>query len=109
VGVANIDYDAKGQRQRIDYKNGASTLYSYDTQTFRLTQLLTNRNAATFPGDDPHPHVAGWPGRQVQNLHYTYDLTATSPISRTMHSRPSTSGTSVLSRATTTPMTLSTG
>ena len=25
VGVANIDYDAKGQRQRIDYKNGAST------------------------------------------------------------------------------------
>ena len=26
VGVANIDYDAKGQRLRIDYKNGASTL-----------------------------------------------------------------------------------
>lgn len=73
VGVANIDYDAKGQRQRIDYKNGASTLYSYDPLTFRLTQLLTRRNAAAFPGDDPQPPVAGWPGRQVQNLHYTYD------------------------------------
>jgi hypothetical protein len=42
VGVANIDYDAKGQRQRIDYKNGASTFYSYDPLTFRLTQLLTS-------------------------------------------------------------------
>ncbi|MQM32923.1 SpvB/TcaC N-terminal domain-containing protein [Accumulibacter sp.] len=73
VGVTNIDYDAKGQRQRIDYKNGASTRYSYDPLTFRLTQLLTRRNAAAFPGDDPQPPVAGWPGRQVQNLHYTYD------------------------------------
>ena len=75
VGVANIDYDAKGQRLRIDYKNGASTFYSYDPLTFRLTQLLTRRNAAAFPGDDPQPAtVAGWPGpRRLQNLHYTYD------------------------------------
>ena len=73
VGVANIDYDAKGQRQRIDHKNGASTHYSYDPLTFRLTQLLTKRTAADFPGDDPQPAIAGWPGNQVQNLHYTYD------------------------------------
>jgi RHS repeat-associated protein len=73
VGVANIDYDAQGQRQRIDYKNGASTVYSYDPLTFRLTQLLTRRNAVTFSDDDPQPPVVGWPGRQVQNLHYTYD------------------------------------
>ncbi|WP_232442242.1 SpvB/TcaC N-terminal domain-containing protein [Burkholderia ubonensis] len=73
VGVANIDYDAKGQRLLIDYKNGASTFYSYDPLTFRLTQLLTRRKAADFPGDDPHPPIAGWPGKQVQNLHYTYD------------------------------------
>jgi len=73
VGVANIDYDAKGQRQRIDYKNGASTVYSYDPLTFRLNQLLTKRKAADFPDDDPRPPVAGWPGKQVQNLHYTYD------------------------------------
>jgi RHS repeat-associated protein len=73
VGVANIDYDAKGQRQRIDYKNGASTLYSYDPLTFRLTRLRTRRTAADFPGDDPQPPTAGWPGKQVQNLHFTYD------------------------------------
>ena len=51
VGVANIDYDAKGQRLRIDYKNGASTFYGYDPLTFRLTHLLTRRDAAAFPGD----------------------------------------------------------
>ncbi|MBS1693782.1 MAG: VCBS repeat-containing protein [Actinobacteria bacterium] len=73
VGVANIDYDAKGQRQHIDYKNGVSTFYSYDPLTFRLTQLITHRNASAFPGDDPRPAVVGWPGQQVQNLRYTYD------------------------------------
>ena len=73
VGVADIDYDAKGQRRRIDYKNGASTSYSYDPLTFRLTRLLTRRRNADFPGDDPQPPDAAWPGNQVQNLHYTYD------------------------------------
>ncbi|QXP85277.1 SpvB/TcaC N-terminal domain-containing protein [Methylococcus sp. Mc7] len=73
VGVANIDYDAKGQRLRIDYKNDASTFYRYDPLTFRLIQLLTKRKAADFPGDDPQPTIAGWPGKQVQNLHYIYD------------------------------------
>lgn len=73
VGVANVDYDAKGQRLRIDYKNGVSTFYSYDPLTFRLTQLLTKRKAADFPGDDPQPPDAASPGKQVQNLHYTYD------------------------------------
>lgn len=73
IGVANIDYDAKGQRQRIDYKNGASAFYSYDPLTFRITQLLSRRNAVNFPGDDPKPAIAGWPGKQVQNLYYTYD------------------------------------
>ena len=73
VGVANIDYDAKGRRLLIDYKNGASTFYSYDPLTFRLTQLVTKRKAAFLPEDDPQPPVAGWPGKQVQNLHYTYD------------------------------------
>src|SRR5262249_37834272 len=68
-----IDYDAKGQRLRIDYKNNASTVYSYDPLTFRLTQLQTTRRAADFPGDDPAPPIDGWPGKQVQNLHYTYD------------------------------------
>jgi RHS repeat-associated protein len=73
VGIANIDYDAKGQRLRVDYKNATTTFYGYDPLTFRLTQLLTRRKAAGFPGDDPQPAVAGWPGRHMQNLKYTYD------------------------------------
>ncbi len=45
VGVANIDYDAKGQRLRIDYKNGA-------THPLRL-------RPADLPADPPATHGAG--------------------------------------------------
>ncbi len=55
--VTNIDYDAKGQRTRIDYGNGARTDYSYDAQTFRLTHLQTTRTGASV----------------CQDLFYTYD------------------------------------
>jgi RHS repeat-associated protein len=71
--VANIDYNAKGQRTHIDYANGASTFYTYDLQTFRLVHLLTGRDPAGFPDDCPQPPPSGWPGCQVQNLSYTYD------------------------------------
>jgi RHS repeat-associated protein len=80
--VTNIDYDAKGQRQRIDYGNGASTFYDYDPLTFRLVHLLTRRNAAAYPDDCPQPPPAGWPGCEVQNLHYTYD-----PVGNITHIR----------------------
>jgi hypothetical protein len=59
--VTDIDYDAKGQRTLIDYGNGVRTTYTYDPLTFRLVHLLTQ------------PPPPGWPGSQVQNLHYTYD------------------------------------
>ncbi|HYI12531.1 MAG TPA: SpvB/TcaC N-terminal domain-containing protein [Thermoanaerobaculia bacterium] len=71
--VNNIDYDAKGQRTRIDYGNGASTFYEYDPLTFRLVHLLTRRDEVAFPDDCPRPPPTGSPGCQVQNLHYTYD------------------------------------
>ena len=71
--VNNIDYDAKGQRQQIEYGNGVSTAYEYDPLTLRLMHLFTRRNAVAFPGDCPQPPPSGWPGCQVQNLHYTYD------------------------------------
>jgi RHS repeat-associated protein len=80
--VSTIDYDAKGQRQRIDYGNGASTFYDYDPLTFRLVHLLTRRNAVAFPGDCPGSPPIGWPGCQVQNLRYTYD-----PIGNITHLR----------------------
>jgi RHS repeat-associated protein len=60
--VANIDYDAKGQRMLIKYGNGAKTRYSYDPKTFRLTNLKTTR-PSTFAPDQ----------RVVQDLAYTYD------------------------------------
>ncbi len=71
--VADIDYDARGRRTRIDYGNGVNTFYTYDPLTFRLVQLLTRRDAAAFPDDCPQPAPAGWPGCQVQNLRYTHD------------------------------------
>ena len=78
--VTDIDYDAKGQRTRIEYGSGATadhqgvmTTYTYDTFTFRLVHLFTQRDATAFPDDCPQPPPAGWPGCQVQNLHYTYD------------------------------------
>jgi RHS repeat-associated protein len=59
--VANIDYDAKGQRILIAYGNEATTEYAYDPETFRLTRLTTTRLAS--PPDES----------VVQDLSYTYD------------------------------------
>ena len=82
VGVNNIDYDAKGQRVRIDYKNGASTRYAYDPETLRLIHLYTRRGAAFTEdcgGDPPPPRFVAPdvpPDNTpcgLQNLHYTYD------------------------------------
>ena len=56
--VSAIAYDAKAQRESIDYGNGASTTYTYDPTTFRLRQLLTTR-----PGGEG----------TLQALTYTYD------------------------------------
>src|SRR5262249_15168278 len=52
---------------------GISTIYTYDSETFRLVHLLTSRNAIAFPDDCPQPAPTGWPGCQIQNLSYTYD------------------------------------
>lgn len=54
--VTNIDYDAKGQRTKIEYGNEAQTDYTYDEKTFRLTHLRTTRSGAV-----------------LQDLFYTYD------------------------------------
>ncbi|XYI02098.1 RHS repeat-associated core domain-containing protein [Sorangium sp. So ce1128] len=56
--VDDIDYDAKGQRERIDHGNGTSTAYTYDPLTFRLSRLRTQRSADSAV---------------LQNLTYVYD------------------------------------
>ncbi|WP_437580754.1 SpvB/TcaC N-terminal domain-containing protein [Sorangium sp. So ce887] len=56
--VDDIDYDAKGQRERIDYGNGTFTAYTYDSLTFRLSRLRTTRSADSVV---------------LQNLTYVYD------------------------------------
>ncbi len=54
--VADIDYNAKGQRELIVYGNDVATHYAYDRLTFRLTRLQTVR------GNEP-----------LQDLGYVYD------------------------------------
>jgi len=56
--VDDIDYDAKGQREKIVYGNGTRTTYTYDPATFRLVQLRTVRDSD---------------GAVLQNLAYAYD------------------------------------
>jgi RHS repeat-associated protein len=43
VGIADIDYDAKGQRIWILYRNEASTSFEHDPLTFRLTRIISTR------------------------------------------------------------------
>jgi RHS repeat-associated protein len=69
--VTECSYNAKGQCTLIAYANGTRTQYSYDPQTFRLTNLFSSRGS-TFPGDCPSPPDAPC---GVQNLRYTYDPT----------------------------------
>ncbi len=56
--VTNIDYNAKGQRELIEYANGASTRYEYDHDTLRLVHLLTARRSDNA---------------RLQDLSYFYD------------------------------------
>lgn len=56
--VTNIDYNARGQRTRIEYGNDSETNYDYDPRTFRVRRIHTVR-----PNPDP----------DVQDLHYHYD------------------------------------
>lgn len=61
--VRNVDYDARGQRTRIEYGTGAfSTEYRYDPETFRLRRLITTR-----------PAHADATARVLQDLRPIYD------------------------------------
>lgn len=91
VGVRNIDYNARSQRVLIEYKNGASTRYIYDPQTFRLINLYSRRGpsfTADCGGDSDHAPTAA-PARPpsripcgLQNLTITND-----PVGNITHIR----------------------
>lgn len=67
--VTNIDYNARGQREKIDYGNGASTTYEYDPLTFRLSRLKTTRPA----NPDATASQIFNASSLVQDLRYSYD------------------------------------
>jgi len=71
TAIKNIEHDAKGQRSLIEYGNGTTTRYFYDTETYRLVQLRTTK---TSPGDPLPTAPSGLSNDNVlQNLYYTYD------------------------------------
>lgn len=57
VYIKNIDYNEKGQRNKIIYGNNVSTKFYYDKETFRLKRVESKRK-----NGDP-----------LQDWHYTYD------------------------------------
>jgi RHS repeat-associated protein len=54
--VSNINYNPKDQRTSITYGNGVETSYSYDSKTFRLTKLESQKGQ-----------------KKLQSINYTYD------------------------------------
>jgi RHS repeat-associated protein len=62
--VAQIAYNAKGQRILIAHGNGVLTRYAYDPRTFRLARQRTERFVAEY-------QPAGVP---LQDFVYSYDL-----------------------------------
>lgn len=57
IYIKEINYNEKGQRNKVIYGNDVFTKYYYDQETFRLKQLETKRK-----NNDP-----------LQDLHYTFD------------------------------------
>jgi RHS repeat-associated protein len=83
AGVGDMDHDAKGQQLFVRLKNGATTRYAYDAETFRLVRLNTTRGPSftedcdnehpppsTIAAPDEPPHA---PSCGLQNLRYVYD------------------------------------
>jgi RHS repeat-associated protein len=67
--VADIDYNAKGQRTQIRYGDGASTRIRYDDKTFRMIELRTGR-PADVDGLTTQIFVDGV---SIQDLRYAHD------------------------------------
>ena len=73
VVLGHVTYNARGQELEVAYGNGVTTTMTYDPLTHRTTSMRTRRDPSAFPGDCPVPPLAGWPGCDLQRMHYTYD------------------------------------
>jgi len=62
--IISISYNEKGQRLNIAYGNNAQTAYTYDPETYRLTELTTTA---------PIPNSTVGTLNTFQDLSYTYD------------------------------------
>jgi RHS repeat-associated protein len=86
--IKNIDYDAKGQKESIEYGNNVRTTYKYDEKTYRLNHIHTLRGKENlqdlFYFYDPVGNVTSiWDNAQQAiyfnktvvrpNAEYTYD------------------------------------
>ena len=69
--VADVEYDARGRRTRLEYGNGTVTDFAYDPLSFRLVHVRTRR--PRDPAAPASPRGAGWTGTVVQDLAYTFD------------------------------------
>ncbi|MFA6152382.1 MAG: SpvB/TcaC N-terminal domain-containing protein [Chitinophagaceae bacterium] len=56
--VNSIQYDSKGQREKIEYDNGTTTFYEYDAANFRVIRIRTLRPFSSTT---------------LQDLNYWYD------------------------------------
>lgn len=75
--VDHIEYNARGQRQWIQYSNKVRTTSTYHPLTYYLESIVTHRGRLSFPteyGSDSFQRD------QVQSLEYTYD-----PIGNIVH------------------------
>jgi RHS repeat-associated protein len=69
--IAEIWYNAKGQKVYQRLGNGTVTRYDYDPQTFRLMQLRSTRVLDELSFPIYHSNLID--DKIVQQLHYTYD------------------------------------
>ena len=117
VGVANIDYDAKGQRRASTTRTAPARHYGVRPPTLTTrspsdsTRLAHRARRRGLPRRlTRSPPVAGWPGCQrAEPALHLRPRRQHHPHPATTRSRPSSSATSASSRATTTPTTPSTG
>ena len=76
--VINIDYNAKGQREKIEYANGVITEYEYDPDTFRLISLRSYKDSKDFQKYkytyDPVGNITKIENQSIQTIYFDNNI-----------------------------------